>query len=332
MGHDAATMTGVVRSAPEREGLVVGGLWLIGIGSVFVVQQVVGWSWQQAWPLFLIMFGVVGALTAVVTRRHHAMGLWRVWWPLAFTAVGIVLLLSTTESIDITPGQLLEWWPVAVIALGLWFLLGALFAGNAGTSTQQLALPLDGLTAAEVRLRFGGGELRVGEATPGMLVSGTFEGGVRVRNRLRRGSVELRPYADAIPFWGGSPLHWDVGITSRVPVDLRLDTGASRSDIDLTALNVRQLELHSGASETNVRLPAAGSAAVRVETGVAAVTIEVPPGVAARIRSRMTLGSTSVDESRFPRVFDGWQSADYESAANRVDMDLQGGLGSIRVR
>ncbi len=325
-------MTGVVRSAPEREGLVVGGLWLIGLGSVFVVQEITRWPWQEAWPLFVIMIGVVGALTAVVTRQRHAMGLWRIWSPLAFTVVGIVLLLSTTESIDITPAQLLAWWPVAVIALGLWFLLGALFAGNAGSNTQELALPLNGLAAADVRLRFGGGELRVGEATPGMLVSGTFEGGVRVRNRLRRGRVELRPYADAMPFWGGAPLHWNVGITSRIPVDLRLDTGASRSDIDLTALNVRQLELHTGASETHVRLPASGSASVRVETGVAAVAIDVPAGVAARIRSRMTLGSTSVDESRFPRALDGWQSADYETATNRVDMDLQGGLGSIRVR
>lgn len=332
MVHDAPVMTGIARSAPEREGLVVGGLWLIGLGSVFVAQEITRWPWQQAWPLFVIMIGVVSVLTAVVTRRQHAMGLWRIWWPLAFTVVGIVLLLSTTESIAIAPAELLAWWPVAVMALGLWFLLGALFAGNAGADTQQLALPLNGLAAAHVRLRFGGGELHVGEATPGMLVSGTFEGGVRVRNRLRRGSIELRPYADAMPFWGGTPLHWNVGITSRIPVDLRLDTGASRSEIDLVALNVRQLELHTGASETNVRLPAAGSTSLRAETGVAAVTIEVPAGVAARIRSRMTLGSTSVDESRFPRVFDGWQSADYETATNRVDMDLQGGLGSIRVR
>jgi len=45
----------------------------------------------------------------------------------------------------------------------------------------------------------------------------------------------------------------------------------------------------------------------------------------------MGLGLTSVDEQRFPRSLDGWASPDYESAANRVDIDLQGGLGSITV-
>ena len=41
----------------------------------------------------------------------------------------------------------------------------------------------------------------------------------------------------------------------------------------------------------------------------------------------MGLGLTSVDEQRFPRSLDGWASPDYESAANRVDIDLQGGAG-----
>jgi hypothetical protein len=61
------------------------------------------------------------------------------------------------------------------------------------------------------------------------------------------------------------------------------------------------------------------------------VTLEVPEGVAARIRSKMGLGSTTVDERRFARSLDAWVSPNYETAANRVDIDLEGGLGSIRI-
>jgi hypothetical protein len=53
--------------------------------------------------------------------------------------------------------------------------------------------------------------------------------------------------------------------------------------------------------------------------------------VAARVRSRMAIGSTTVDETRFPRTMDGWSSPDFEGAANRVEIDVSGGLGSIRV-
>jgi hypothetical protein len=46
----------------------------------------------------------------------------------------------------------------------------------------------------------------------------------------------------------------------------------------------------------------------------------------------MGLGSIQVDESRFPRMGDGYQSTDYATAENRVDLDIQGGVGSVHVR
>jgi len=54
--------------------------------------------------------------------------------------------------------------------------------------------------------------------------------------------------------------------------------------------------------------------------------------VAARIRSRMALGTTQVDQVRFPRTADGFASPDYERAEHRVDLELQGGVGTITVR
>jgi hypothetical protein len=128
------------------------------------------------------------------------------------------------------------------------------------------------------------------------------------------------------------PLHWNVGLTSEIPVSLELHTGANRSSIDLSALRLRRLDLHTGASETRVRLPGSGATEVHVEAGLAALTIEVPQGVAARVKSRVALGSATVDESRFPRAMDGWMSPDYDANPNRVDIDVVGGLDSIRVQ
>ena len=131
--------------------------------------------------------------------------------------------------------------------------------------------------------------------------------------------------------WWNRPLHWQVGLTSEIPVSLELHTGANRSSIDLSALRLRRLDLHTGASETRVRLPGSGTTEVRVEAGLASLNIEVPQGVAARIRSKMAIGSTNVDETRFPRAMDGWLSPDYDTATNRVEIDVAGGLGSIKV-
>jgi hypothetical protein len=121
-------------------------------------------------------------------------------------------------------------------------------------------------------------------------------------------------------------------VTGEVPLDLRIEAGASRTELDLGDVHLRRLDLQTGASETHVRLPrAAGHSEVRAETGAASIVLEVPGGVAARIRSRMALGSSQIDETRFPRSGDGFASPDYDTAANRVDIDVQGGVGSVRV-
>lgn len=201
---------------------------------------------------------------------------------------------------------------------------------TASTAEETFALPLDALTEAAVRLSFGGGELTVHAAPPGMLIAGTFQGGV-VHKSTGPGKVELEPLAPERALLAGRPLYWDVGLSAEIPVDLRLDSGANRSAIDLSTLRIRSLELQTGASETRVRLPAAGQTAVHVACGFAAVIVDVPQGVAARIRGKVTLGSTEVDEARFPRTETGWASPGYETASDRVDIAVEGGFGSVRI-
>lgn len=118
-----------------------------------------------------------------------------------------------------------------------------------------------------------------------------------------------------------------------MPLDLQLEAGASRTRLDFRETKLRRPVIKTGASDTNVVLPsAAGATDVRVESGAAGVALVVPTGVAARVRSSVALGSVQVDQSRFPRSGDVYESIDYASAANRVDIDLQGGVGSVRIR
>jgi hypothetical protein len=203
-------------------------------------------------------------------------------------------------------------------------------AGPTRAPAETLIIPLGGLSEAQLRIGFGGGELMVHQAERGDLISGTFEGGV-VQHLNGPGRIALQPPNEAYRFVDWTPLRWDVGVTTEIPVDLRLDTGANRSTIDLGALRVRRLELHTGASETRVRLPNSGQTAVRVECGFAKVAVEVPDGVAARIHGKVGLGALEVNRARFPRTDDGWASPDFDTAANRVDITVEGGFGSVFV-
>jgi hypothetical protein len=146
------------------------------------------------------------------------------------------------------------------------------------------------------------------------------------------GSVHVEPDADLVVPWANPTPSWRMGLPTDVPVALQVDSGANRTTLDLADLKVTRLRINTGASETLVRLPrAAGQTHVRADSGAASITFEVPHGVAARVRGRMALGSTQVDEARFPRAGDGWESPDYATAQNRVEIEIQGGVGAVRV-
>jgi hypothetical protein len=314
-----------------RTGPIIAGTWLIGLGAVFLLRQSLALDWAEAWPLFVILVGVASLVRSILVGVRGIAGIWTLTWPLVWIGIGVVLLLSTTGILGRRPFDVIaEYWPWLILGLGAWFLIGAVVPFGAGP-VETLVVPLRSATEATVRIRFGAGELSVGPASPGNLVDGRFLGGVVQRSR-GAGQVELAQDTEYGLPWLDRRSEWTVGLTTEVPLDLRVDMGAARGRLDLSDTRVRSLELHTGASDTRVRLPrAAGVTTVRAETGAASLVIEVPLGVAASIRSRMTLGTSQVDESRFSRIGSGFESPDYANAPNRVDIDLQGGVGSIRV-
>jgi hypothetical protein len=205
---------------------------------------------------------------------------------------------------------------------------------QAATEAERLAIPLEGAGDAEVLVTFGAGHLRIGPAAPGLLVDGSYGGGVRAE-RGGPGRVRLSPPTPPTGWtWDRAPYTWAVGLTGEVPLRLRVETGAADGDLDLSGLRLAELRLRTGASETRVTLPAAaGYTRVDAEGGAAAIRFRVPDGVAARIRSAIALGSSDVDAARFPRsAAGGWESPDFGGAANRVEIEVRGGVGSLSVR
>ena len=72
----------------SRRGSLIGATWLIGLGVVFLVRQAMGWSWAEAWPLFVILVGVGAGASAVIGGARGLGILWAVTWPVAWVVVG----------------------------------------------------------------------------------------------------------------------------------------------------------------------------------------------------------------------------------------------------
>ena len=260
---------------------------------------------------------------------------------------GILILFGTLlllQNLGILPLNIWKlFWPLLLILLGLWTLWGV-FAPRRAPESEQVAIPLEGASRARVRIRHGAGQLILkGGAGSGELVNGTFGGGLDYRAQ-REGdelTVKMRvPRRDdwfLAPWmwgWGGRGLlDWSFSLNSGIPVALDLKTGASDMQLDLTDVQVTDFRLETGASSTRLTLPAqAGFTRAAIDGGATSIKVLVPPGVAARIVASGGAASIGVDQSRFPRVGAAYQSPDYETAPNRVEMDIHVGAGSVDVR
>ncbi|MBS3783904.1 MAG: hypothetical protein KGY78_05640, partial [Anaerolineae bacterium] len=175
-------------------------------------------------------------------------------------------------------------------------------------------------------------------APPEVLARGTFSGGLDYRSQRRGDELDVEMSPRGFPFglapwhWGRGGLGWNFRMNSEIPLSLSFETGASDARLDLSELRVTNLRLSTGASSVNVTLPAhAGQTQVRVEAGAASVTLRVPPDVAARVRFEGALASVSVDQNRFPRTGAVYQSPDYDTAQNRINIEVQAGIGSLQV-
>lgn len=256
------------------------------------------------------------------------------FWGIVLIILAALLLLRQQE---ILTGDIFGYfWPAVVILFGIWLILGVFTRGRAGGG-QAVSIPLQGAQSARLKLEHGAGrlDLRSGAAA-GELLSGTFGSEVDYKARLDgdRLDVKLRTSTQFWNWFPGDSMNWDITLNRDVSISLDIDSGASAATLDLSDLKVAELDIDTGASSTEVTLPAkAGNTRVDIDTGASSLVVRVPSGVAARIRVKSGISSINVDRGRFPSLGDGlYQSTDYDAAANRADITIDAGVGSIDIR
>ena len=264
----------------------------------------------------------------------------RIFWAVVLVVVGFLLLLSNLGLFNINLWNL--FWPTLLIVLGVWFLIGTT-VGTGEIEKEEGSVDLGDVESATITVKYGAGRMKLNaSAEAGKLLSGTFANGLdaRVTKKGSNLDVLIQPNRRVIPvvfFPGnwitGRGLEWDFGLSKEIPLNLVFETGAADTYLDFTDLQVKDLLLKTGASSTEIRLPAkAGTTYFKVEAGAASLVILVPDGVAARVDAEAGLASVSVDQDRFPKQGRIYQSADFESADNKIDIRIETGMASIEIR
>lgn len=260
----------------------------------------------------------------------------RVFWGAALVVLGGLLLLKSLGIINWNIW--LIFWPALLILAGVWLLLGV-SGKKEDFKSDQLTIPLQGAQEAVIDINHGAGTLKIGAgANPANLMEGNFAGGVehRIDYSSQWASLNLSLPSNQVfglsDLAGSDGFHWEMSFNDRIPLDFRLHTGAGENRVDMRSLLVRKLVLETGASSSNIVLPAkAGSTLVEVRAGVASVVLRVPQGVAGRIHVKSGLVGFKIDNTRFPVKGSVYESEDFDTAENQVEILVEAGVGSIEI-
>jgi hypothetical protein len=260
----------------------------------------------------------------------------QLFWGIVLLLIG-GLMLANEMGVKLPNGMALMqlFWPMVLIFAGGWVLFGVFFRGNVETETASI--DLQGANNAYLKISHGAGELKVHSgATINEIAHGTFVGGLEHKATRNGDKLEVRmqPAKDFmdIPFFGPrAQLDWDVALNADIPIALTLSLGANKSILDLREMNITDLKLETGASDTRLTLPARGRFRADLDLGAASLEVVIPDGLSARIHASLGAADMKIDESRFPRNGSYYQSPDYDSATDAVDMTIDAGAASIRI-
>ncbi len=236
----------------------------------------------------------------------------------------------------------------------------------------------------DVKVEYGAGKLVIGRSAPGVLYRATFEydrTGATPLHRYDDGRLDVGlDAAERRGFDGGqhAQASLDLRLSDEVPMDLRFDFGAAEADVDLSGIPLRSLELNTGASRSDIRVDAVnrermtsatfsvGAAefeasglgnlnadrvtvnagvgsvmlgldgewprdgVVSVEMGLGALTVRVPAALGVHIeRNNNVLAPMSADG--FVRDGRDYRSRNWETADRKVRLEISAAVAKIDI-
>ncbi len=296
-------------------GSVILPLLLIFAGVVLLLNTtgILPWSaWERIWPLWPVVLILIG-LDMMVGRRSAALRLLLGLVILALLAGGGLYLVVTTEPARPAGGEESQAWPIG------------------GAKEGAVSLEME---AGELRL----GVLEENDLFARASLSGaegaTFEHSFQDRGSSAHLTLSGPQWETSWLFRSKGDILWQVDLTDRIPLALKIETGVGKSVLDLRRLQVEDLTLSTGVGEVEVILPErVERGEVEIETGVGAVTVIVPAETAVEIELETGIGGVSVDEEAFPQEDDHlYRSKNYATARYRLEVHISGSIGRIRVR
>lgn len=309
-----------------KTGKIVWGIILIFIGSIFLLENfnVLEFYWSAVWRFWPVVFILIGA-NMLLSRFGN-----EVYAPYLIGSITIITLALIAYQ-GTRPHANRGWVRFKHESRHDW-------QNDSGDTSSTFTEPYSGTKRARLNIQGGATSYRLSDSTSNLfeaVVNQHF--GRYTLTKSMSDSVEILNFRmrDKHQSWNLDKMENNNTslLMNRNPIwDIKVEMGAGEVVFDLTEYKVNKLSFEGGAASFEARL---GSKVpltdVSVETGVANVEIEVPSASGCRII--VDSGLSSKDFTGFIKQSDGtYETSNYGTAANKINISLKGGLSSFEVK
>lgn len=286
-------------------------------------------------PFLLIILG------AIFLLNNFGVLPWSVWtnlwkfWPVILILIGVEYLIGQSVSLRTT-----------IILIILIFLIPVIVAINPFTknplATEELAISEDlgSLTKAKIIIDLPATNLNIAASTASAkLVEGKIAYSKaaekpKISNEESLGQAVFRisqPSVSVLPIISSIRNDTNLFLTQQIPLEIQINTGASKGRLDLSKLRIDYLEINSQASDLNITFGNLYSSRARIKTSASTLSIKIPKEIAARIKINSKVKSLSISD-RFIKKGVEYKTEDFDKAFTRLDIEIDSIAGSITIR
>jgi hypothetical protein len=202
--------------------------------------------------------------------------------------------------------------------------------------TESRTVKLGEAKSARVEIEMPAGELSVGPGTEELLEADFTYHGRSSRPQVEyyvnegQGRLSIRQ-SESSHGRGGGHNRWDLRLSNKVPMQLKVNQGAGRARLTLGGLAVSRLDLHIGAGETTVDLTGdwKNDVTASIQGGVGKATIRLPSDVGVRASAHGGIGAVRVHGLK--KDGDAYVNEAYGKSPVTVNVRVEGGVGEINL-
>ncbi len=263
-------------------------------------------------------------------------------WPLILVAVGLNMFFNNHVAVKMLTFTGLI---VALVIAGLafpknddWNIHFDMDPSSGNEKAIRKEYPMEsGISSAELNLKVPAGAIKIRGQEENLLNARypgydakdtvvTADGGRRKLFTLDGGKLVIG-FNDSEHF-----MDYSYELNNNIPWDVSIDAGATDADLDFRDTILKNLELNSGAGDIELKIGKIDKKAiVAADVKASDFRISIPEDVGYKAVIRGAIKDVTISSHDYVREGDVYTSVNYDTANQKVDMNLDVGVGDITI-